>query len=76
MVRHQSHITFAFVTQLTCAQTDSSYLPGHAAAVFLQLADQKPVQIGSFGVMHPIVLKNFELPFPTSTLELNLEHFL
>ena len=56
--------------------TDPSYLPGHAAAVFLQLADQKPVQIGSFGVMHPLVLKNFELPFPTSTLELNLEHFL
>jgi phenylalanyl-tRNA synthetase beta chain len=64
------------VTQLTKYRIDPSYLPGHAAAVFLQLADQEPKQIGSFGVMHPIVLKNFELPFPTSTLELNLEYFL
>jgi phenylalanyl-tRNA synthetase beta chain len=60
----------------TDKKTDPSYLPGHAAAVYLQLAGQKPQQIGSFGVMHPTVLKNFELPFPTSTLELNLEHFL
>jgi phenylalanyl-tRNA synthetase beta chain len=65
-----------FVIQLTKYRTDPSYLSGHAAAVFLQLADQEPQQIGSFGVMHPTVLKNFELPFPTSTLELNLEHFL
>lgn len=55
---------------------DPSYLPGHAAAVFLQLSGQKPQQVGSFGVMHPTVLKNFDLPFPTSTLELNLEYFL
>lgn len=61
---------------LLTQEPDPSYLPGHAAAVYLQLAGQKPQQIGSFGVMHPTVLKNFELPFPTSTLELNLEHFL
>jgi phenylalanyl-tRNA synthetase beta chain len=33
-------------------------------------------RIGIFGILHPTVLKNFELPFPTSTLELDLEVFL
>jgi len=56
--------------------TDSTYLAGHAAAIFLQLANQKPVRIGVFGILHPTVLKHFDLPFPTSTLELNLEHFV
>lgn len=52
------------------------FLAGHAAAVFLQLSGQKPQQIGTFGILHPAVLKHFDLPFPTSTLELNLEVFL
>lgn len=55
---------------------DSTYLPGHAAAIFLQQGDSKPLRIGTFGILHPNVLKHFELPFPASTLELNLEVFL
>ena len=55
---------------------DSTYLPGHAAAIYLQVAGQKAQQIGSFGILHPTVLKHFELPFPTSTLEINAEVFL
>lgn len=43
----------------------------------LQLAGQKkPRQIGVFGILHPDVLKKFELPFPTSTLEMELECFM
>ena len=61
---------------LTRLSSDSTYLPGHAAAIFLQLAGQKPLQIGIFGILHPAVLKQFDLPYPTSTLELNLEVFL
>lgn len=38
-----------------------TFLAGHAAAVYLKL-DGKPQVIGSFGVLHPTVLKNFELP--------------
>lgn len=56
--------------------TDPSYLKGHSAAVMLQLAGQKARQIGVFGILHPDVLKKFELPFPTSTLELELECFM
>ncbi|KAK5125350.1 hypothetical protein LTR85_000459 [Meristemomyces frigidus] len=55
---------------------DSTYLPGHAAAIYLQLAGGKAQQIGTFGMLHPTVLKHFELPFPASTLELNVEVFL
>lgn len=29
--------------------------------------------VGIFGVIHPQVLLNFEWPFPTSVLEINLE---
>ena len=51
------------------------YLAGHAASVHLRVAG-KSHRIGAFGILHPTVLKRFELPFPTSTLELNLEVFL
>lgn len=54
---------------------DPTYLPGHAAAIMLQLAGKKQ-RIGTFGILHPTVLKAFELPFPASTLELNVEVFL
>ena len=32
--------------------------------------------IGTFGVLHPHVLANYELAYPVSTLEINVEHFL
>ncbi|CAK3883691.1 phenylalanyl-tRNA synthetase beta chain [Lecanosticta acicola] len=46
-----------------------------AAAIYLKLAG-KPQRIGTFGVLHPTVLKHFDLPFPTSVLEINIEVFL
>ncbi|KAH9834265.1 phenylalanyl-tRNA synthetase beta chain [Teratosphaeria destructans] len=55
---------------------DSTYLAGHAAAIFLQIAGKEAARIGTFGILHPTVLKHFELPFPTSTLEINIEPFL
>lgn len=36
----------------------------------------KAQRIGTVGVLHPTVLKNFELPFPGSALEINLEVLL
>lgn len=54
---------------------DSTYLAGHAAAIYLSIAG-KANRIGTFGILHPKVLQKFELPFPTSTLELNVEVFL
>ncbi|KAK3713027.1 phenylalanine--tRNA ligase subunit beta [Vermiconidia calcicola] len=54
---------------------DSTYLAGHAAAIYLSVAG-KATRIGTFGILHPRVLQKFELPFPTSTLEINVEVFL
>ncbi|KAJ8606349.1 hypothetical protein MRB53_041018 [Persea americana] len=55
---------------------DSTYLVGHSAAIFLRLAGAEPQRIGTFGILHPAVLKRFDLPFPTTTMEINLEVFL
>ncbi len=32
--------------------------------------------IGQFGIIHPEVLTAFDIPFPVSALEINLEPFL
>lgn len=56
--------------------SDPTYLTGHSAAIYLRLAGTEAQRIGTFGILHPLVLKNFELPFPTSALEINLEVFL
>jgi phenylalanyl-tRNA synthetase beta chain len=37
---------------------------------------QKAIQIGELGILHPTVLQQFELDYPCSTLEFNLEPFL
>jgi phenylalanyl-tRNA synthetase beta chain len=34
------------------------------------------IQIGELGILHPTVLEQFELDYPCSTLEFNLEPFL
>ena len=34
------------------------------------------VEVGRFGIVHPEVLKNFDIPYPVATVELNLEPFL
>lgn len=36
----------------------------------------KGKQIGSFGIVHPEVLKNFDIPDPCSYVEINIESFL
>jgi phenylalanyl-tRNA synthetase beta chain len=33
-------------------------------------------KIGSFGIVHPEVLGHFDIPFPCSALEINIEPFL
>lgn len=34
------------------------------------------VEVGAFGIVHPGVLKNFDIPYPVAIVELNLEPFL
>jgi phenylalanyl-tRNA synthetase beta chain len=54
---------------------DKTFFPGHAASVFAKI-DGKAHRIGVFGILHPTVLENFELRYPVSTLEINVEVFL
>ncbi|KAH7313324.1 hypothetical protein B0I35DRAFT_270312 [Stachybotrys elegans] len=54
---------------------EDTFFPGHAAAVYLRLGG-KEQRIGEFGILHPSVLEKFDLKYPVSTLEINLEHFL
>ncbi|KAI1654279.1 phenylalanyl-tRNA synthetase beta chain [Daldinia decipiens] len=54
---------------------EATFFPGRAAAVFARLSG-KTARIGEFGILHPSVLENFELKYPVSTLEVNLEVFL
>jgi len=54
---------------------DPTFYEGHAANVVLQVAGKSAV-IGKFGILHPTVLEKFELRYPVSTLEINVEVFL
>ncbi|KAF5969590.1 phenylalanyl-tRNA synthetase, beta subunit [Fusarium bulbicola] len=54
---------------------DATFFAGHAASVYLRLGG-KEKHIGEFGILHPTVLEKFDLKYPVSTLEINLEVFL
>ncbi|KAK6331135.1 phenylalanine--tRNA ligase subunit beta [Orbilia brochopaga] len=52
-----------------------TYFPGRAAEIWYRNRG-KETAIGSFGVLHPSVLKAFEIMYPVSVLEINVEVFL
>ena len=54
---------------------DKTFLPGHAASIHVRMGGREQV-IGVFGILHPTVLEKFELRYPVSTLEVNIEVFL
>lgn len=54
---------------------DPCFFPGHAASIYVKIAGRE-TRIGAFGILHPTVLDKFELKFPVSTLEINIEPFL
>lgn len=54
---------------------DATFFPGHAGSIHIRIAGKDQV-IGSFGVLHPTVLENYELKYPVCALELNVEAFL
>jgi len=51
----------AALVEVTDRLLDPTFLAGHGASIWLKLGD-KAQQIGSFGILHPTILKNFELP--------------
>ncbi|KAL7223202.1 hypothetical protein ACSBR1_024798 [Camellia fascicularis] len=50
---------------------ESEFLPGRQARIIY-----KGKCIGAFGIVHPEVLNNFDIPDPCSFVELNIESFL
>ncbi|RMZ80062.1 hypothetical protein DV737_g3133, partial [Chaetothyriales sp. CBS 132003] len=54
---------------------DATFFPGHAASIHVLIAG-KEHKIGVFGILHPTVLEKFDLKYPVSTLEIDLEVFL
>lgn len=54
---------------------EPTFFPGHGAAIYLRLNGEAR-RVGEFGILHPTVLEKFELRYPVSTLEMNLEVFL
>lgn len=54
-----------------------SYFPGRGADIIVErVAGGEPTVVGHMGILHPSVLKNFELSFPTSVAEINIEMFV
>ncbi|XP_051150004.1 phenylalanine--tRNA ligase beta subunit, cytoplasmic [Andrographis paniculata] len=50
---------------------DPEFLPGRQASII-----NKGKQIGTFGIVHPQVLENFDIPDPCSFVEMDVESFL
>lgn len=58
------------------AADDATYFPGRAATIFYAFSQGPASPIGSFGILHPNVLKNFGIDYVASALEFNLEPLL
>ncbi|SCU83441.1 LADA_0C11474g1_1 [Lachancea dasiensis] len=60
-------------------QDDSlpTFFPGRGAKIMFRPKEgEEPKKIGYLGVLHPEVMKNFDLPYAASYVELNSEAFL
>jgi phenylalanyl-tRNA synthetase beta chain len=66
------------ITELPADDTVAgTYFPGRAAAVLLTSPESgERVQIGTFGIIHPEVLNNFDINYPSSCVEIDLEALL
>lgn len=53
---------------------EDTYFPGRCADIlFTSPASDERVKIGSFGILHPEVLQNFDILYPASCVEIDLE---
>ena len=55
---------------------EPTFFPGRSAIVKYRTPKGDVIQIGSFGILHPEVLANFDITYPGSAVEINLEPFL
>ena len=57
---------------------NATFFPGRSADLVLQ-GDSLPggrLTLGSFGVLHPDVLANYDIKYPCSVIEMDIEPFL
>ncbi|VEU37430.1 unnamed protein product [Pseudo-nitzschia multistriata] len=53
------------------------YFPGRAAQILLTKPNcSEKIRVGTFGILHPLVLKNFDIQYPCSVVEINLEELM
>jgi phenylalanyl-tRNA synthetase beta chain len=57
-------------------QDEPTFFPGRSAVVYYRTSKGVARRIGSLGILHPQVLSNFEIVYPGSAVEINLEPFL
>jgi phenylalanyl-tRNA synthetase beta chain len=65
-----------FYTIAPLEESDASagtYFPGRAASILLTTPQHGRRSIGTFGIIHPDVLSNFDIQYPSSCVELDLE---
>jgi len=53
-----------------------TYFPGRAASILLTAPGREKICIGTFGILHPEVLDKFDIKYPASCVELDLEALL
>jgi phenylalanyl-tRNA synthetase beta chain len=53
-----------------------TYFPGRAASILFTRSEKQQIRIGTFGILHPEVLGNFDIQYPSSCVELDLEALL
>ncbi|GKY98197.1 hypothetical protein MPSEU_000777500 [Mayamaea pseudoterrestris] len=53
-----------------------TFFPGRAASILLSTPHQGRRSIGTFGIIHPNVLSNFDIQYPSSCVELDLESLM
>ena len=65
------------IAALKEGEVDSeTYFPGRAAKVMLASPREASRVIGTFGILHPEVLEHFDIKYPCSCMELDLESLL
>lgn len=56
---------------------DPTFFPGRVASILYRSGQPgEEITLGVLGILHPTVLASFEIPYPCSALEFNLEPFL
>mmetsp|Transcript_29442 Transcript_29442/g.85831 ORF Transcript_29442/g.85831 Transcript_29442/m.85831 type:complete len:612 (-) Transcript_29442:153-1988(-) len=77
-VKHRSVGAGSASTYWIEPSDDPAFFPGRAAAIMLDSGEGSAKLIGTFGVVHPEVISKdrYDIDFPCSAVEMNLEHFV